>query len=174
VISQPFSYMERNVCVAPRFLFSDEARIQRCQAPCLRSFRCPEATAISTGLSTLMPDTPAGLSGELTELVTVTEFSTHGLCLPGKEAGCAKGQMLASGHLPDCFIKNKPSYTAKKPLPRLLLLLRNSTQSRLSEETRDSGILSPQNLPGKRKDSQDTVDIGLTLPQPEGKIGSRQ
>lgn len=82
--------------------------------------------------------------------------------------------MLVSGHPPDCFIKNKPSYTAKKPLPRMLLLLRNSTQSRLSEETRGSGTLSPQNLPGKRKDSQDTADILLTSPQPEGKTGSRQ
>lgn len=46
---------------------------------------------------------------------------------------------------------NKPSYTAKKPLPRMLLLLRNSTQSRLSVEMSGSGTLSPQNLPGKRK-----------------------
>lgn len=33
----------------------------------------------------------------------------------------------------------------------MLLLLRNSTQSRLSVETRASGTLSPQNLPGKGK-----------------------
>lgn len=44
---------------------------------------------------------------------------------------------------------NKPSYTAKKPLPKTLLLLRNSTQSRLSVDVRGSGTRSPQNLPGK-------------------------
>lgn len=56
-------------------------------------------------------------------------------------------------HIGSCSgsIGNKPSYTAKKPLPRMLLLLRNSTQSRLSVETRGSGALSPQNLPRKRK-----------------------
>lgn len=61
---------------------------------------------------------------------------------------------------------NKPSYTAKKPLPRMLLLLRNSTQSRLSVETRGSGALSPQNLPGER---ERTVRL-----RADGKRGSLQ
>lgn len=82
--------------------------------------------------------------------------------------------MFVPGHVHGCFLKNKPSYTAKKPLPRMLLLLRNSTQRRLSEEMRGSGTLSPQNLPGKGKDSQDSVDLELTTLQPEEKTGSKQ
>ena len=57
---------------------------------------------------------------------------------------------LRNGNPPNTFL-GRSSYTAKKPLPRMLLLLRNSTQSRLSVETRGSGTLSPQNLPGKGK-----------------------
>lgn len=40
-----------------------------------------------------------------------------------------------------------PSKTAENPLPTQLLLLLNSTQSRLLVETRGSGSVSPQNRP---------------------------
>lgn len=77
----------------------------------------------------------------VTALAAATRGRDSGL--HGKDGGMAGATQAASS------IVNKPSYTAKKPLPRMLLLLRNSTQSRLSVETRGSGALSPQNLPGK-------------------------
>lgn len=63
-----------------------------------------------------------------------------------------EGQSTAKAPLWVSLIMNQPSYTAKKPLPKMLLLLRNSTQSRLSVEVRGSGTLLPQNLPGNGKD----------------------
>lgn len=51
-----------------------------------------------------------------------------------------------------------PSYTAEKPFPTQLLLLRNSIHKRLSVEMIGSGSLSPQKRPGRH-----TPDHLITL-----------
>lgn len=85
----------------------------------------------------------AALATPMALAATTHAWVEEGRGLHVKERGISEVTQVASS------ITNKPSYTAKKPLPRVLLLLRNSTQSRLSVEMSGSGALSPQNLPGK-------------------------
>ena len=115
----------------------------RCNFKTCRGFdtRCPGKMRLGLEIASWVPVFNPKLETRLYRAVSKTS-STHLKGLEGKPHVIP----LRNGNPPNTFL-GRSSYTAKKPLPRMLLLLRNSTQSRLSVETRGSGTLSPQNLP---------------------------